>query len=218
MKAKGIDSVLEEYIFSPSANIIEGLKVEEQPAMLNRFQAGLLHPSIHTGYGLEFAIPGMVIEGIPYFTIQGKYLSLFTSLGLAWTAVHAPDGATKFTSADFEPTSGLAARFTQIVGLENKPSVNVHALSVLSRILKDEKLQYVAKPNDITIFADVTAKYGDVIKGYVNQWSFNGPIQDKIEELSWVNTLIFTGAGYADIEIGGHFNADFFQWVIEYIP
>jgi len=35
----------------------------KQPQMLNRFLGGLLHPIIHAGYGAEFGIPGMVVEG-----------------------------------------------------------------------------------------------------------------------------------------------------------
>lgn len=31
--------------------------------MLNRFLAGVLHPIIHTGYGAEFGLPGMLVEG-----------------------------------------------------------------------------------------------------------------------------------------------------------
>lgn len=39
--------------------------------MLNRFMAALLHPLIHTGYGVEFNIPGLVVEGETY-TLETK--------------------------------------------------------------------------------------------------------------------------------------------------
>lgn len=74
VKEKGVDVIVEEYVFSQSANVIPGLKVEEQPAMLNRFHAGLLHPSIHTGYGLEFGIPGLVVEGRLHFETTAKII------------------------------------------------------------------------------------------------------------------------------------------------
>ncbi len=54
-------TVLEEFVFSPSANVSPVGK--KQPAMLKRLLSGLVHPIIHTGYGLEFGLPGMTVEG-----------------------------------------------------------------------------------------------------------------------------------------------------------
>lgn len=61
--AKGAAAVLEEYIFSPKANI--ELPAPDQPPMqmLSRFLAGVIHPFIHTGYGAEFGQLGMLAEG-----------------------------------------------------------------------------------------------------------------------------------------------------------
>ncbi len=56
--AKGVTSVIEDYIFSPEANFVGG-----QAEMLNRFCAGLLHPLIQLGHGCEFNLPGMIAEG-----------------------------------------------------------------------------------------------------------------------------------------------------------
>ena len=61
MKAKGTDAVLEEYVFAPSANYVSGQT--EQPQMLGRLLDAVIHPLIHVGYGVEFGLPGMVIEG-----------------------------------------------------------------------------------------------------------------------------------------------------------
>jgi Questin oxidase-like len=36
---------------------------KQQPEMLNRLLDGLVHPMIYAGYGVEFRILGMVIEG-----------------------------------------------------------------------------------------------------------------------------------------------------------
>ena len=55
--------VLEKYVFSREFNFDGKLKDEEQPRMLDRFVSGLLHPFIHTGYGYEFGLPGIVAEG-----------------------------------------------------------------------------------------------------------------------------------------------------------
>src|SRR6266404_8492061 len=50
---------LEKFIFSPAYNFGE----KQQPQMLNRLLAGLLHPLIHLAYGIEFGILGQVVEG-----------------------------------------------------------------------------------------------------------------------------------------------------------
>ena len=62
LSKKDVTEVLEEYVFSAKANI-GGPETKGQPRMLNRFLAGLVHPMIHTGNGLEFGILGLVAEG-----------------------------------------------------------------------------------------------------------------------------------------------------------
>ena len=60
---KGAAATLEEYIFSPKANV-EPPKPDQPPMqMVNRLLSGLLHPMIHTGYGAEFGLLGMFAEG-----------------------------------------------------------------------------------------------------------------------------------------------------------
>ncbi len=59
----GMRGVLEKYIFSREFNFDNKSKDEEQLRMLDRFVGGLLHPVIHTGYGYEFGLPGIVAEG-----------------------------------------------------------------------------------------------------------------------------------------------------------
>ncbi|KAF7308270.1 hypothetical protein HMN09_00675000 [Mycena chlorophos] len=55
---KSADEVLEEWLFSDTANY--GGK---KPEMLNRLFAGILHPMLYLGYGLEFSLPGLMAEG-----------------------------------------------------------------------------------------------------------------------------------------------------------
>ena len=68
-------ATMDRFLFSSEANV--GTSVNDggsrtvgnrepfstEPQMLNRFLGGLLHPIIHTGYGAEFGIPGMIVEG-----------------------------------------------------------------------------------------------------------------------------------------------------------
>ncbi|KAJ2913561.1 hypothetical protein MD484_g6850, partial [Candolleomyces efflorescens] len=74
LKHDGISHTLEEYLFSPSANVgvKEGLFDEDapQPHMLARFFSGVVHPVIHAGYGLEFGLPGMLAEGLAQTAVQ----------------------------------------------------------------------------------------------------------------------------------------------------
>jgi len=59
----GITKTVERYVFAPENN-------ERGVSMFTRFQAGLLHPLIHIGYGMEFNVPGMVAEGAPIIHIR----------------------------------------------------------------------------------------------------------------------------------------------------
>jgi hypothetical protein len=61
VKVKPFDTILEEYIFAPKVNFVEG--DGKQPEMLTRFLASVLHPLIHTGLGIEFNLPGTFAEG-----------------------------------------------------------------------------------------------------------------------------------------------------------
>lgn len=78
---KPASAVLEEWIFSMKANFNTNSR-GQQPEMLNRLLAGILHPLLYLGYGLEFryitilfgsshrraqpsfrSLPGLVAEG-----------------------------------------------------------------------------------------------------------------------------------------------------------
>ena len=75
IETNGVGATLDEYIFSKKYNFVEGLGVSSQPAMLVRFLAGVIHPLIHTGYGAEFGIPGIVAEGERYDNPRYMYIS-----------------------------------------------------------------------------------------------------------------------------------------------
>ncbi len=55
--------LLDEFVFSPSANG----ENEKLSKAISRFMDNLVHPMIHIGYGLEFGIPGLVVEGMRVF-------------------------------------------------------------------------------------------------------------------------------------------------------
>ena len=49
---------------------VEKYAFDEQYSMLARFLAGIYHPFIHIGYGLEFGIDGMVAEGLAQMCVH----------------------------------------------------------------------------------------------------------------------------------------------------
>jgi hypothetical protein len=64
IQTEGPARALEDYIFSSQANFGSTNKEGRHPEMLSRLAAGLLHAQIHIGYGAEFGLPGMFVEGM----------------------------------------------------------------------------------------------------------------------------------------------------------
>ncbi|EEB87405.1 hypothetical protein MPER_15251, partial [Moniliophthora perniciosa FA553] len=63
VRTEGYAKALEDYVFSPKANFSSTNKDDQPPEMVSRLAAGLLHAHIHVGYGAEFGLPGMFVEG-----------------------------------------------------------------------------------------------------------------------------------------------------------
>ncbi|EIN04426.1 hypothetical protein PUNSTDRAFT_108165 [Punctularia strigosozonata HHB-11173 SS5] len=207
IKKNGAKETLETYIFSHKFNF-GGKTAESHPHLLNRFIGGLLHPLIHTGYGIEFGIPGILVEG------------------LAQTCVHAATSPTLMVESLFDqgpPKSASAfARVTSLL-----PSLSIssttsqlpvptsasktHALTILARVLKDP-LFSPRRPRDLAeSAADVLNDEDRVSKilAYTDEWlgGAEGHIEEKLEEIAWTNVLIYGVGGFTK---GKDFNADFF--------
>ncbi|KAF8804077.1 hypothetical protein BYT27DRAFT_7107925 [Phlegmacium glaucopus] len=189
VNVKSFDTILEEYIFAPKANFVEG--PGKQPQMLTRFFAGLIHPLIHTGLGIEFGLPGTFAEG------------------LAQTAVHRVVSQTTIITPSWflQDENELASRFAQGVDMENAKT-GTHAFTILGRILADPRLDLEKPRDEGMIYTNVLDKAADVLREYVDQWNPTGDLQKKLEELLWTNVLIY---GVCGSEGNGNFNADFFH-------
>ncbi|KAF8915039.1 hypothetical protein CPB85DRAFT_1218283 [Mucidula mucida] len=196
---EGVSQVLETYVFARSANIIDGAPQNKQPLMLARLFDGAAHPMIHVGYGLEFGLPGMVVEG------------------LAQAAVHeARDApfypASLFDSESVSALNGLASKLDTHLVLDGpKPKKEVHLFDIMARILKDDRFK--DPPADMQEFFTETKKANSsAIVEYANQWTLNleepGDVHRKIEQLQWMNTLIYGVSGFNAPE--KEFFADFF--------
>lgn len=65
-----LDFMIEEVEKLGRVGAVEKYAFEEQNNMLSRWLGGAYHPFIHTGYGLEFGIDGMVAEGLAQMCVH----------------------------------------------------------------------------------------------------------------------------------------------------
>ena len=97
---------------------------------------------------------------------------------------------------------------------------SVHPLTIMSRILKDEKLSGVKEEGIYDIYPNVTKKFSESLRDYAGQWTMNmklgalvqnrKEIEDKIEELAWAYTVMYGVSGWKNYH---SFHADFFLYV-----
>ncbi|KAG6841602.1 hypothetical protein C0991_009358 [Blastosporella zonata] len=201
VKNRGVAAALEKYVFSPEANFIPGRKREAQPEMVSRLMDGVIHSMIHVGFGLEFHVPGLVAEG------------------LAWTAVHFATSVNVIPASLWDtatPPVNLLPHFLSLT-LHSTPKhhvrENIHALTILARILKDPRFDVIPEqPEWNAIFTDIDTIHGTVIADYVRAWTFdqNNPreLERKIEELIYANVMIYAVGGWSK---QSEFSADFYH-------
>ena len=67
---KGAARTLEEFVFSEKYNFQKGRDANAQPEFLARLFDGIVHPLIHVGYGVEFGLKGMFVEGTSCDTLH----------------------------------------------------------------------------------------------------------------------------------------------------
>ncbi|KAJ4501012.1 hypothetical protein C8R41DRAFT_280802 [Lentinula lateritia] len=202
VQKKDVASVLEDFVFSGldvKAREENG-RIIQSPLFVPFFE-GLLHALIFVGYGLEFSLPGMIIEG------------------LALAAVHRPTpGFEELVSPSHETGSGdynienLTLKFRKSLdtGFDG-----THVFTILAHVMKDPML-VVKEANADDIFAFLSEKEGEkskLLRQYSDRWSFNASdakeVERKIAELQWMNTLIFTVAGFKKSK-QDNFRADFY--------
>ncbi|KAL0959085.1 hypothetical protein HGRIS_014383 [Hohenbuehelia grisea] len=185
IRSKGFAVVLEDWVFSIKANFVDEVD-QPQPEMLSRFLASLLHPLIHVGYGLEFGLCGVLAEGlaqIPAHTAETSNLLPRLFFDRKYPPVPLSDG--------------------------------VHAFTVLARILKDPDFNLenvsIDRKNPMAAYQYVERHHADAIRNHAERWAFDvfdpKNLERKIEELVWVNTIIYAAPGWKQ---GRPFRADFF--------
>lgn len=181
----GAQAAVEKYVFSKEANIDPANK--SHPRMLDRFMAALYHSIIHVGYGIEFGVPGMVIEG------------------LAMTALHSSEHT--FVQPSLWSTESITEK---VNGLSLEDSKTNHVFEILGKVYKDSTFDNNVLPLIRDTFRSVLQKHGSVIAKYGAQWKLDlstpGEVDRKIEELQWMNSVVYGIGGWKKDE---PFFADF---------
>lgn len=130
-----------------------------------------------------------------------------------------PQGPLAVVSEDVQPKASSA---NDQVEYSNDNVGNIHALSILARIMHDSRINPPSSTDDQTEMYDATIeKYGDSIAEHIRAWTINvskliegntEELNRKIEEVVWVICTVYGIGGWTGREsgIGGQFNADFF--------
>lgn len=132
-----------------------------------------------------------------------KYIELKTSPGLAETAVHEPNFKGMITGDLFE-------KF--ITGASATPKTeSLHALTIIARVLKDERLADAKYSSPVTDMNETYSKYGHVIREYVDLFDTETVdptvVSRKFEELMWMNVTIYATSEFKQ---GEEFKNDFY--------
>ncbi|CCO35038.1 hypothetical protein BN14_09151 [Rhizoctonia solani AG-1 IB] len=194
IQKNGLPQTFERFIFSHEANW-----AKDEPRMLDRFMAGLLHPMIHFGHAAEFGVEGMAVEGLAQAVVHK-------------TAYEKLYDASYFNSSN--STGSYLSSITSALSLTSsaaKPQ-HTHALTILARILEDDRLAAgkTCTHDSTAKFTDTVNSVGDIIREYASLWKVGEDekeIQERVEELAWLVAVMFGMGGWKkDIK----FKADFF--------
>lgn len=122
-------------------------------------------------------------------------------LGLASTAVHQTDVASVVPKSPFtSPNPGV---FSSIISslysylFHSSPSIdtpNVHALTIVSRMLHDSKFSESQLVHDFDLLFAALNR-GDEVLPYIDMWTFDASnldiVEQKIKELHWTAALLY---------------------------
>lgn len=224
----GVEATIDNWVVGLAGNTTRGNADKKNPQMLARLLSLLMHGLIHLGYGLEFGLPVMVIEGMPF--IKHLYNALLKmivlSIGLASIAVHQTDMASAIPESLFISTPEESGVFQHLISSVHSslslspPSVtpsttDVHALTIISRMLHDSTFSESQPITNFDAVYDNLARGAEIVP-YVDMWAFDasdlGLVQRKIQELHWAATLIFA-SGRKGAKENDPFWSDFVTYV-----
>ncbi|KAH7919669.1 hypothetical protein BV22DRAFT_1040659 [Leucogyrophana mollusca] len=154
--------------------------ISEQAEMLNRFVEILIHPIIHTGYGAEFGLPGMLAEG------------------LAQTSVH-PAGATVLASRLLFKSEGRPA----------VPQKQTHAFTILAQMLQDPRFsdKILDKHEYAEMLESRGNIINEYAAHWVVEINSPKDLEYYMEQLIWVSVMIYGIGSWSETK---PYAADFF--------
>ncbi|KAL0059275.1 hypothetical protein AAF712_013961, partial [Marasmius tenuissimus] len=191
-------SVLEEHVFSLGFNFDgeDRNASSRQPGMLSRFLDSLIHPLIHTGYGFEFGLPGVIAEGAMGSSLGYQASQLKVSLKQLFINPPALFSVSPSAVSSSSP---------------------MHAFTVLAQMMDNPTIKPTRHPHH-KMYQTTISRYADAILEYADKWAqFDSSdpeaVEQKVDELRWTNTLLSTIPGYhtRGQGRGKQFNADFYS-------
>ncbi|CAL1713315.1 unnamed protein product [Somion occarium] len=179
IQTSGIGQTLEDYVFSHAAN-------GNGSCMLLRFVSGAVHPMIQTGYGVEFGSDVMVAQA------------------LAQAAAHSPFAPEIFDLQELSNQTG-GVKSNAADSSHRQPAQGRSLLSILKEAY-DSPILHPVMPYDPD--ALLSKRRRDAVKdGRAEEiqrlsalWKVDitrgqRELDEKVEELLWLTTLLFAGSG-----------------------
>ena len=133
--------------------------------------------------------------------------------GLAQTAVHQATNTVLIPKSIFsDDRISFVGKLTSLIhNVKLASDGSTHALTILARIMKDPDMRVKEEEDEEHMFSFLD-KRGEALLEYANSWSLDTSdpkeVERKIEELQWMNVLIYAVAGFKEGK--GDFSADFF--------
>ncbi|KAF5347796.1 hypothetical protein D9756_010285 [Leucocoprinus leucothites] len=213
----GVHNTLEKFVFSREYNT-------PGRAMLSRFVSGGMHPMIHIGYWAELGLPILVVEGLALGAVHDKDISkLFPEVffNSIWAV---PDPAVPKAPSYMSSVTGTfknaASYIVPGLGSPAKPNEEVHALTILARVLADDSLTLPQDLDELNLVKNTVAEHHDKILDLALAWTIDpsrpGELDRKVEEIGWFAMVGYGVAGWTWCNKtrpneGRPFNADFFM-------
>ncbi|KAJ7658272.1 hypothetical protein DFH06DRAFT_448477 [Mycena polygramma] len=203
---KPVDAVLEEWIFAPKMNIEASIKGGEQPEMLNRLLAGVMHPLIYVGFGLDFRcvnLLGLIVEILTVRLAASRVLWLKVCMPLLIQRGRINKPPTGLAQAAVHKSGSSALLPRHLFNTSSIPhtGAGTPAFSIAARILRDPKF---ANANLNLPFDEVHAQFGADVQKYAAEWMVNGvdpeEVKVKVRELTFLNIMIYTVGGWREGE------------------
>ncbi|EIW74908.1 hypothetical protein CONPUDRAFT_169810 [Coniophora puteana RWD-64-598 SS2] len=194
----GAIATVEKFAFSEEYNTTKAWG-------LAHLMAGVYHPMIHIGNGLEFGIPGLIVEGLAMGAVNDVFNvdllgpSFFKIVPTLDTATQAITSKLSSLLLDTKKPSS-----------EQPRSLETTVFDVLARVRKNDRLAPHKSSDIFTETVYTLVERGGPIRELADAWSIDlsrpGEVERKVEELIWMATLIYGVGGWSEKE----FQAEFF--------